>query len=183
MHRIFILGPQGCGKGTQAKLLGEHLGIPQLSMGGLLREAANKDTELGRQVREIVESGSLVSDVIAEAVLRERLGQSDVRDGYILDGFPRNNEQFSAFSKFDQPTAVIVIKIDRDESIRRLMKRAVTEGRQDDTPEVMAKRLDIYETETVPIIKLYEERGIVRAVDGVGTVEEVAERIRRTFVL
>ncbi|MFA5946265.1 MAG: nucleoside monophosphate kinase [Patescibacteria group bacterium] len=183
MHRILILGPQGCGKGTQAAKLSEFLGIPYLSMGHLLREEAKGEGELAQQVRSVVETGNLVSDVIAEAVLRKRLMQPDVADGYILDGFPRNFEQMRAFSGFEQPTAVIVIDIPRRESRARLEKRAVLEGRTDDTPEVIEKRLTIYSTDTVPIIEEYRKQGIVREVDGMGTIDEVAERIQKLFVL
>lgn len=183
MHRILILGPQGSGKGTQAAKLSEYLGIPYLSMGHLLREEAKGEGELAEKVRAVVETGSLVSDVIAEMVLRKRLGQPDVTDGYILDGFPRNFEQMKAFVGFDQPTAVIVIDIPKRESRARLQKRALTEGRTDDTPEVIEKRLGIYSTDTVPIIEEYRKLGVVREVDGMGTVEEVAARIQKLFVL
>ncbi|MFA5946506.1 MAG: nucleoside monophosphate kinase [Patescibacteria group bacterium] len=183
MHRIFILGPQGSGKGTQAKKLSAFLGIPYLSMGDLLREEAKGEGELSQKVRAIVETGSLVSDVVAEAVLRKRLAEPDVANGYILDGFPRNFEQMKAFVGFDQPTAVIVIDIPKRESRARLQNRAITEGRTDDTPEVIEKRLGIYSTDTVPIIEEYKKLGVVREVDGMGTIEEVAERIQRLFVL
>jgi len=183
MHRILILGPQGCGKGTQAAILSAYLGIPYLSMGHLLREEAKGDGELAEKVREIVETGELVSDVVAEAVLRNRLAEPDVGNGYILDGFPRNFEQLRAFAGFDQPTAVIVIDIPKRESRARLQNRAITEGRTDDTPEVIEKRLGIYSTDTVPIIEEYRKQGVVREVDGMGSIEEVAERIKRLFVL
>jgi len=152
-------------------------------MGHLLRIEAKGEGELAEKVKVIVETGELVSDVVAEAVLRKRLMEADVADGYILDGFPRNFEQMKAFAGFDQPTAVIVIDIPKRESRARLQNRAITEGRTDDTPEVIEKRLGIYSTDTVPIIEEYRKLGVVREVDGMGTVEEVAERIKRLFVL
>ncbi len=183
MHRILILGPQGCGKGTQAAKLSAFLGVPYLSMGHLLREEAKGQGELAEQVRAVVETGNLVSDVIAEAVLRKRLQEPDVSDGYILDGFPRNFDQMHAFAGFEQPTVVIVIDIPRRESRARLEKRAITEGRTDDTPEVIEKRLSIYTTDTLPIIDEYRKQGVVREVDGMGTIDEVFARIQKLFVL
>ncbi len=152
-------------------------------MGDLLREEAQGTGSLAEEVRAIVDSGNLVSDVTAEAVLRKRLTQPDVAAGYILDGFPRNFEQMKAFVGFDQPTVVLVIDIPKRESRARLQNRAITEGRTDDTPEVIEKRLGIYTTDTVPIIEEYRTQGVVREVDGMGTVDEVAERIQRLFVL
>ncbi len=183
MHRIFILGPQGCGKGTQATILSEYLGIPHLSMGHLLREEASAGGELSEKIQSILNSGSLVPDVVVKEVLLKRLGLPDAKDGYILDGFPRNIEQFLAFEDCDQPTAVIVITIPRAVSIERLSKRAELENRTDDTPDVIARRLDIYEADTLPMIEEYRKRGIVRDVDGTGTIEAVASEIKRSFVL
>lgn len=183
MHRIFILGPQGSGKGTQARKLSETLGVPELSMGALLREEMASGSELGEKVKSKVNGGSLVSDKDASAVLAKRLTMPDTKDGYILDGFPRNMEQMKAFEGFEQPTSVIVIHIPRNISVERLLKRAEIEGRVDDTEEVINKRLDIYEKDTIPMIEEYRARGIVRDVDGTGNVEEVAANIQKQFVL
>lgn len=183
MHRIFILGPQGSGKGTQARKLSETLGIPELSMGGLLREEMASGSELGERVKQIVNTGSLVSDADATAVLAKRLTAPDAKGGYILDGFPRNTEQMKAFATFEQPTTVVVIHIPRPISVERLLKRAAIESRVDDTEEVINKRLDIYERDTLPIIEQYREQGIVRDVDGTGSIDEVADSIKRLFVL
>jgi adenylate kinase len=183
MHRIFFLGPQGCGKGTQATILSEYLGIPHLSMGHLLREEVTAGGALADKISGIVNSGTLVPDVIVKEVLLKRLALPDALNGYILDGFPRNKEQFLAFEDCEQPSAVIVITIPRDISIQRLTKRAELEGRTDDTPEVIAKRLDIYEADTMPMIEEYRKRGIVRDVDGTGTIEEVAAAIKSQFIL
>ena len=181
MHKIFILGPQGSGKGTQSKILAERLQIPALSMGALLREAAAKGGERGERIAAIQESGRLVSDSDALDVLRERLAQPDAADGYILDGYPRNEEQYRAYESFDWPTEVIFIRLPVDVALVRLHARAEKEGRNDDTPEAIAQRLAIFDRDTQPMIAHFAERGIVHEVDGSGTVEEVAGRIWKIF--
>ena len=181
MHKILILGPQGCGKGTQAKLLAERLGVPQLSMGQLLREAANREGELALHIRQTVNTGSLVSDQVAMQVLEARLKEKDAASGFILDGFPRNEQQFLAFDARMQPSMVIVIEVPREVSLARLMKRAESEHRVDDTPEVMDHRLKVYEEETRPMIEHYVERGLARFVDGTGSIEQVAKSIVTLF--
>ncbi|MFZ2681856.1 MAG: nucleoside monophosphate kinase [Patescibacteria group bacterium] len=181
MHKILILGPQGCGKGTQAALLSEKLGIPQLSMGQLLRETAKGDSELAEQIKGIQRAGNLVPDRIAIQVLDQRLQLPDTQRGYILDGFPRNEEQYLAFEKYATPTMVLVIEVPPEVSLPRLMKRAELEHRFDDTPEIIQKRLRIYAEETKPMIQHYTAQDLVRVVDGVGTIQEVAERIAALF--
>jgi adenylate kinase len=177
MHRIFLLGPQGSGKGTQAALLSRRLGIPALSMGQLLRDAAMGTNDLAARIRAIQERGDLVPGSIVVEVLRQRLEQSDAISGYILDGFPRNQDQYDAYAAHDVPTAVVVIHVPREESIERIMHRARTEQRADDTPDVINHRLDLYYEVTDPMIENYRQQGLVRDVDGMGTIEEVAERI------
>lgn len=181
MHKILILGPQGCGKGTQAALLSQRLGIPQISMGQLLRDTAKGTGLLADEIRAIQSAGTLVPDSIAIRVLDARLSQADMSKGYILDGFPRNEQQFLAFEKYDTPTLVIVIEVPPEVSIPRLMKRAGLEHRHDDTPEIIQKRLEIYKHETQPMIERYKAQGLVKSVDGVGTIEAVAERMQKLF--
>ncbi len=181
MNKILILGPQGCGKGTQAALLAQKLSIPQLSMGQLLRETAKGTGPLADEIRALQKAGNLVPDKIAIQVLDARLTQSDTERGYILDGFPRNQEQFEAFEKYATPSIVLVIEVPPEVSLPRLMQRAELEHRVDDTPEIIQKRLKIYAEETRPIIRNYENRGLVRFVDGVGTIEEVAKRVNQVF--
>ncbi len=177
MHRIFLLGPQGCGKGTQAAILSERLSIPALSMGLLLREAAMGDSELANEIRSIQATGELVPGTIVTKVLKKRLENPDAKDGYIIDGFPRNQEQYEAYAQYDRPTAVIVIDVSREVSVERVMSRSRLEHRVDDTPEIVNRRLDIYYHDTNPMIDLYRQQGLVRDADGVGTIEEVADRI------
>lgn len=181
MHRILILGPQGCGKGTQAALLSRKLGVPQLSMGQLLRDAEKRPGELADKIRGIITTGNLVSDQVALEVLEQRLAEKDAERGFILDGFPRNEQQFKAFDLKMLPTMVIVIEVPREVSLERLTKRAEIEHRVDDTPEVINRRLQVYEEETRPMIDHYVERGLVRFVDGSGTIEEVAAQITALF--
>ena len=178
MHKILVLGPQGSGKGTQARILGEKLGIPALSMGQLLRDEIATGSELGKEISEIIsKKAELVSDEIALEILKKRLSQPDVQRGYILDGYPRNEAQYNTFKDFDTPSALLLIMIPYDESMRRLLKRAELESRPDDTEELIAHRLQIYHQETRPIIERYNEQGIIKVIDGVGAVEEVAGRI------
>mgnify|MGYP001594862381 FL=1 len=177
MHRIFLLGPQGCGKGTQAVILSERLHVPALSMGQLLRDAAAGANDLAGRIRAIQEKGELVPGPVVVEVLRQRLEQPDTANGYIIDGFPRNQDQYDAYAAHDVPTAVVVIDIPRDISLDRIAHRTRTEHRADDTPEAIARRLDIYYADTVPLIEEYRRQGLVRDVNGVGSIEEVADRI------
>ncbi len=177
IHRIFLLGPQGCGKGTQAVILAARLGIPQFSMGQLLRDAAAGTDDLAERIRAIQAKGELVPGKVVAEVLRARLDKPDCADGYILDGFPRNQDQYEAYAEHDKPTAVIVIEVPREVSIERIAHRSRTEHRTDDTPEAIRRRLEIYDQDTEPMINNYRSLGLVREVDGVGTVEEVADRI------
>lgn len=177
MKRIIILGPQGSGKGTQAELLAEKLSIPALSMGQLLRDEISNKTELGLEIDGILKSGNLVSDKVAIKVLQKRLEEEDARNGYILDGYPRNAEQYQASRSLPSPTDIILIEVPREESMARLIKRAEVEQRADDKPEAMERRLEIYEEQTKPLIALYEIELPVHKIDGVGSVEEIHNRI------
>lgn len=199
-YKILLMGPQGSGKGTQAEILSRELGIPAFGMGQLIRDEISTGSEFGEKLREIIVPGNLVSDEDAAHLLKLRLQKSDVANGYILDGYPRNRGQLSQFT-FDTPTHVLVIDIPREESLRRLGGRLTCRGcgkvgamadglkvgdrcacggewyqRDDDTPSAIERRLEIYEKETSPVIEAYGD--VVRRVDGVGGVEEVAARVR-----
>lgn len=173
MHRILIQGPQGCGKGTQAAMLSERLGVPHLSMGQLLREAAKHDPAIS----SYTDRGELVPDEIVQRVLAERLAQADCEQGFILDAFPRSESQYRIAEATITPTAVIVIDVPVEVSLDRMRSRARIEKRDDDTPEAMRRRLEIYEEETKPVIEKYRAQGVVREVDGRGSIEDVAARI------
>lgn len=176
-----MLGPQGSGKGTQARMLAEKLQIPHLSMGELLRAAALHGDERALRIKPILKTGELVPFELALSVLIDRLAEGDGVRGYLLDGFPRNNDQFQQYDRYDQPTHVVVLEVAREVSIERLTKRAEAEGRIDDTPEVIARRLEIYDQETEPMIGNYHERGIVHRVNARGTIEEVFARVWAVF--
>jgi adenylate kinase len=180
--RLLIVGPQGSGKGTQGVRIAEAFGIPVVSTGDVFRANVADGTELGVQVKEIIDAGRLVPDELTSAVVRDRLSKADAADGFLLDGYPRNLGQVLHLDEFlegrdETLDAVIALIVPRDESIERLSKRATEQGRADDTEEVIAHRLSIYETETSPILGVYGTRGVVDEIDGVGTLDEVTERI------
>lgn len=181
--RILIVGPQGSGKGTQGVRIAEALGIPVVSTGDIFRANITSGTELGKKVSEITARGDLVSDELTSEIVRDRLSEEDAAGGFLLDGYPRNTtqvEHLDAFlsSRGESLDAVILLDVPREESLSRLTRRAEEQGRKDDTAEAIARRLDIYENETAPIISVYEPRGIVDRIDGVGSLDDIAERIR-----
>lgn len=180
--RLLIIGPQGSGKGTQGERIAAAFGIPAVSTGDVFRANVKEGTELGLQVKAIIDAGDLVPDELTGAIVRDRLAQDDAADGFLLDGYPRNLAQVGDLDAFlgdrgEPLTAVIELSVPRDESIRRIALRAVEQGRADDNEESIAKRLSIYESETAPILDVYRDRGVVDAVDGVGSLDEVFERI------
>jgi adenylate kinase len=180
--RLLIVGPQGSGKGTQGVRIAEAFGIPAISTGDVFRAAVKAGSDLGNQVKAIIEAGDLVSDELTSAVVRDRLSQADAQGGFLLDGYPRNINQVSHLDEFlegreESLDAVIELSVPREESIARLSLRAKEQGRTDDTEEVIANRLAIYERETAPILGVYHARGIVDEVDGVGTLDEVTQRV------
>jgi adenylate kinase len=180
--RLLIVGPQGSGKGTQGVRIGDAYGVPVVSTGDVFRANITEGTELGRRVQQIVEAGNLVPDELTSEIVRDRLAEDDAARGFLLDGYPRNLGQVSHLDEFltdrgEELDAVIELDVPRAESIERLSLRAQQQGRTDDTAEVIAKRLDIYENETAPILGVYRERGIVDRIDGVGSLDEITERI------
>ncbi len=180
--RLLIVGPQGSGKGTQGARLAELFGIPAISTGDVFRAHIKDETELGRKVKAVIESGDLVSDALTFEVLRDRLSQGDTGEGFLLDGFPRNIAQVGLLDDYLGPrdealTAVIELDVPREVSIARIAERAREQGRTDDTEEAIANRLAIYERETAPILAVYRDHGLVDAVDGVGSLDAVTERI------
>jgi len=180
--RIVILGPPGSGKGTQAALLVDRLGLPHISTGALLRDAVKSGSELGLRAKSIIDKGELVSDEIVSAMLEERLGQADVAGGFILDGYPRNVAQAKSLDvmleRIGQPAdEAIHIDIDPELIIERIAKRAKEEGRSDDTEETVRNRLRVYEEQTAPVADYYAERGLLTRVLGEGTIEEILQRI------
>lgn len=182
MTRLLIVGPQGSGKGTQGVRIAEAFGVPAISTGDMFRAAVTSGSELGNQVKAIIEAGNLVPDELTSAVVSDRLTHDDAAEGFLLDGYPRNLGQVRDLDAFlagrgESLDAVIELSVPRDESISRLTLRAQEQGRTDDTEEVISNRLGIYERETAPILDVYRERGIVDSIDGVGSLDEIAERI------
>lgn len=208
MYKILIMGPQGAGKGTQAELLAQTLGIPAISMGALLREEVASGSPAGQRAQAILESGKLVSDDLALGVILSRLARPDAAKGWILDGFPRVDSQADLFLKSIQPTHVILLELTDAQSLERLAGRLQcsvcqqsfhelylppkTPGlcdncggalikRSDDNPMAINKRLEIYHHDTEPLLARYEQMGILHRVDGSGTVVEVAAAVRKLF--
>ncbi|SIN93710.1 adenylate kinase [Agromyces cerinus] len=180
--RFLIVGPQGSGKGTQGVLVAEAFGVPQVATGDIFRANVAGGTELGKRVQAIIEAGDLVPDELTSELVRDRLEQADAAGGFLLDGYPRNRGQVDDLDAFltgrgEALDAVIELVVPREESIGRLKQRATDQGRTDDTEEVIANRLAIYERETAPILDVYRDRGAVVRIDGVGTLDEVTERI------
>lgn len=177
--RILILGPQGSGKGTQAKLIATTYGVAHVATGDILRGAIAQGTELGRKVEPILERGDLVPDGLMIDLIRERLERED---GFVLDGFPRTLPQAEAFdamlSEIGKPLdAALLLDVDDGVAIERLAGRAVEEGRTDDSPEVIANRLRLYHELTEPVVDRYREAGILCEVDGEGPVEDVERSV------
>jgi len=184
--RIVLLGPPGSGKGTQAALLHDRLGLAHVSTGVLLREAVDQRTELGLQAKRYMDAGELVPDDLMLGLIEERLGQPDVANGFILDGYPRNLAQAEALDevleRIGQPVDIAIsVTVNEGEIVDRLSKRAIEEGRSDDTEEVIRNRLRVYAEQTAPVAGHYGERGQLREVDGMGTVEEVSKRMLETL--
>ncbi len=180
--RLLIVGPQGSGKGTQGVRIAQEFGIPAISTGDVFRAAVADGSDLGSQVKSVIEAGDLVSDELTSAVVRDRLSQADAEAGFLLDGYPRNVSQVAHLDEFlegrgETLDAVIELSVPREESISRISLRAQEQGRTDDTEAVIANRLSIYERETAPILGVYRTRGIVDEIDGVGTLDEITDRI------
>jgi adenylate kinase len=180
--RVLFMGPPGAGKGTQAALVAEHFGVPQISTGDIFRANVAAGTDLGVIAKRYMEAGEYVPDEVTNDMVRARLSQPDARRGFLLDGYPRTVDQVARLDEMlaDLGTsldAVIVLRVDREELIARLLERARTSGRADDTEEVIRYRQEVYGEQTTPLLSLYSQRGLVVEVDGHGTVDEVAERI------
>jgi adenylate kinase len=179
---LIILGPPGAGKGTQAARIAERLSIPAISTGDIFRANIKNETPLGLQVKEILASGGYVSDEITNAIVDDRLRQDDCAAGFLLDGYPRTVAQVDALDAMLAEhgaalDAVLELTVDEDAVVERLLKRAETEGRADDTEEVIRERQAIYRRETAPLAHVYAEHGLLVQVDGMGEVDEVTERV------
>jgi adenylate kinase len=190
--RLILLGPPGAGKGTQAQHLVAKYGLVQLSTGEMLRAAVKAGTPLGREVEHIMASGALCPDDVVVAIVEERIAQPDARKGFILDGFPRTVAQAEALDRMLSKhglalEAVIELRVDEAALIRRIESRIAemtAQGQQlrsDDNPQVLHRRLAAYREQTAPLIAYYRRHGLLRSVDGMQSVEEVAAQIERVL--
>jgi adenylate kinase len=180
--RLLIMGPPGAGKGTQAVSLAERVGGAHISTGDIFRANVQEQTDLGREAQRYMDAGEYVPDEVTNAMVRDRLAQDDARDAFILDGYPRTLDQVATLDGIldDLGTGldgVVELVVDPEELIQRLLKRAETSGRSDDTEDVVRHRQEVYTAETAPLIDVYRERGLLVQVDGMGEVDEVAARI------
>ncbi len=180
--RLLIVGPPGAGKGTQAERIVQRYEVPWISTGDIFRANIKEGTELGNRVSQLIESGQLVPDELTNEIVADRLQQSDVAAGFLLDGYPRTVDQAHALdavlgAQGHTLDAVVLLEVDTDVVVERLLGRAQVEGRVDDTEEVIRHRQEVYAEQTKPLIDLYAERGMLVRVDGLGQVDEVTERI------
>jgi adenylate kinase len=180
--RIVLMGPPGSGKGTQALLVSERLGIPHISTGDIFRANVKGGTPLGQEAQKYMDAGEYVPDSVTNAMVRDRLDQPDTAPGFLLDGYPRTvaqvDELAAMLSEYDAVLDhVIELIVDLEEVVDRLVKRAGAGGRTDDSEEVIRHRQQLYADQTAPLTAVYQEQGLLRRVDGLGTVDEVAARV------
>jgi adenylate kinase len=183
---ILLLGPQGSGKGTQAKRISAEYGIPHIATGDMLRAAMGAGTPLGVRVKPIYDAGELVPDHLMIELIRERLDQPDAREGFVLDGFPRTTAQADALDTMLREVErelriVFELQISDQVCIERLLKRAAEEGRPDDTPEAIAKRLGLYHRETEPLVEHYRAQAILVGIHADASVNEVFAEIQQAL--
>lgn len=181
-RRLLIMGPPGAGKGTQAVAVAEHLGIPTISTGAIFRQNLAAGTPLGQQAKAFMDAGEYVPDDVTNQMVSARLDEEDAADGFLLDGYPRTVEQVGALDDILGASGVsldkvIELTVDTEAVVARLLKRAEIEGRADDNEETIRRRLVVYTEQTAPLVKIYSERGILVQVDGMGTIDEVRDRV------
>lgn len=182
--RIILFGPPGAGKGTQAKLIEKEYNIPQLSTGEMFRAAIRNQTPLGIKVKDILDAGKLVPDETVVELVEEALNDPKFEKGYILDGFPRTVPQAKAFEERLRKNgrklkAFLSLEVPAEELMKRILSRG--EGRADDTPEKVKVRLEVYNEETAPVLNFYKQQGVYRAIDGMGSIEEIYARIKEVL--
>jgi adenylate kinase len=180
--RLIIMGPPGAGKGTQAKFIAEHFGIPAISTGDIFRANVSAGTPLGVEAKRYMDAGEYVPDAVTNRMVRNRIDEEDATNGFLLDGYPRTVAQVEELDGMIRYTghqldAVLCLVVDKDEVVTRLLQRAEIEGRADDTEDVIRRRQVVYLEQTAPLIEVYKERGILVEVDGLGEVDDVTKRI------
>lgn len=180
--RVVLLGPPGAGKGTQAVRLAERWGVPAISTGDIFRANVSGGTPLGQAAKRYMDAGALVPDDVTNAMVHDRLGQQDASEGFLLDGFPRNPDQAVELDAMLAELSVtldvaIEITADEDAVTERLLKRAEIEGRSDDREDVIRERLRVYAAKTAPVTAFYEGKGLLVQADGIGSIDNVTDRI------
>ncbi len=180
--RLVIMGPPGAGKGTQAVVLAEAMGVPHISTGDIFRANVSAGTPLGIQAKAFMDAGEYVPDGVTNAMVRDRLAKADCGAGFLLDGYPRTLEQVGELDSMLSSAGVGVEKVveltvDVDEVVNRLVLRSAEQGRSDDGEDVIRRRLEVYFESTAPLTALYEKRGLLVQVSGMGAVEEVSGRV------
>ena len=180
--RLIFMGPPGAGKGTQAQVVAERYSIPAISTGDIFRKNVSEGTELGVQAQRFMDAGEYVPDELTNLMVRNRIDEPDAERGFLLDGYPRTLAQVEELDGMIKHTghvldAVVVLTVDKEELVQRLLQRAETEGRADDTEDVVRRRYEVYDDQTAPLIGVYRDRGLMIEVDGMGDVDEVSQRI------
>lgn len=180
--RLIMMGPPGAGKGTQAKFVAEHFGIPAISTGDIFRANVSQGTPLGVEAKRYMDAGEYVPDEVTNRMVRNRIGEADADPGFLLDGYPRTLAQVEELDDMIGATghrldAVVVLTVVEEELVGRLLQRAQVEGRADDTEDVIRRRQEVYTEQTAPLIDVYRSRGLLVEVDGMGDVDVVTKRI------
>lgn len=181
-QRLILLGPPGAGKGTQAVKIAQHFKIPHISTGDMMRAAVAAQSKLGLEVKRYMDSGELVPDTVVLGIMEDRLRLDDCKPGFLSDGFPRTVAQAEGLAailkKLDCAlTSVVHLVVDDKAVVERILKRGKDSGRSDDTAEVAQKRLDVYKAQTAPLIDFYAKAGLLKNVDGVGSIDEIFQRV------
>ncbi|TQO20434.1 adenylate kinase [Rhodoglobus vestalii] len=187
MTRLLLIGPPGAGKGTQAVHLAEIYGIPAISTGDIFRSNVKNGTELGTKAKAFMDAGDNVPDSLTNALIRDRLEDDDAQEGFLLDGYPRTTDQVRELDAFLAShgaalDAVVELEADPEVVVARLRKRALEQGRSDDTEAVVRHRLEVYAEQTAPLIKVYGSRGVVVTIDALGEIDAVTARITGALV-
>jgi adenylate kinase len=180
--RLVLVGPPGAGKGTQAEFIAAHLSVPKISTGDIFRANVSRGTPLGKKAQEFMDAGEYVPDEVTNLMVRNRIDEPDAAPGFLRDGYPRTVAQVEELDGMVAFTghrldAVVVLTVDPEELVARLLQRAQSEGRADDTEDVIRRRQEVYGEQTEPLIGVYRRRGIVHEINGMGEVDEVTKRI------
>jgi adenylate kinase len=180
--RVVLMGPPGAGKGTQAVVVAERLGIPHISTGDIFRANVAGGTPLGQEAQRYMDAGEYVPDSVTNAMVRDRIAQDDAAKGFLLDGYPRTLAQVDELADMlaergESVDKVVELTVDTDEVVARLVKRAAEQGRADDTEDVIRRRQEVYAEQTAPLTAVYAEHGVLVQVDGMGSVDEVTARV------